>query len=301
MNIRSGKISAYLTGAATVITLCGTFALSTFAQSDTIASLKNKNEFAAKTFDGKVAPATVRSRNAAPQSSATDKNWTGFYVGANIGGVVGESDMQSATSFTTTGYFATSSVSTVNNAGLQNVKPKSFSGGGTVGYNHQSGRFVVGVEADLNSQNLKKNVNSSGVYPCCSPTTYTVSQSVQTKWLFTARPRVGVTVGKALIYGTGGLAVTDINYQTGFSDTYQSATASSGVKKNKVGWTVGGGVEMKVAKRWSVKGEYLYSDFGRVSSTSTNFTALTPYPATVFNNSTDLKTHNVRFGVNYRF
>jgi outer membrane immunogenic protein len=237
-------------------------------------------------------------------SAQTD--WRGFYAGGNVGDTAGRSTADTSTVFSSTGYFATTSPPAINIAGRQNLTPNGFTGGGQAGYNAQSGKIVYGVEADFGAMRLRQSQSSTATYPCCSPTAFTVTQSMKTNWLFTARPRVGYTTGHALLYATGGLAVTDLNYQAVFTDTFATARENGGVKKNKTGWTGGAGVEYQLAnkKHWSVKGEYLYANFGRVTTTSTNLTAFTPpiaFPQNPFTHSAALHAHIIRGGVNYRW
>ena len=263
------------------------------------------------------APADSSGESTAPIRAASDNDtWKGFYVGAYGGGDFNRSNVATSTVFASPGYFQTTSVAAINAAGIQQIKPNGFTGGGTFGYNHQSGALVVGAELDFGAMNANKGVSSGGTYPCCGTAGFTINQATKTRWLMTARPRVGVAVGNAMIYGTGGLAVTDVNYAATFTDTFGNATESAAFKKNKAGWTLGGGAEVKVANRWSIKGEYLYTDFGSISVTSNNLNAAsiasianTPnipgpsvaYTQNVFTHSSDLRTNNVRFGVNFHF
>ncbi|MBZ5700579.1 MAG: outer membrane beta-barrel protein [Acidobacteriia bacterium] len=240
----------------------------------------------------------------APVGFAQDTNWKGFYAGGNVGGAFGSSDAQTSTIYSATGYFATTSVPAIATTGAQHLTPRGVSGGGQAGYNFQSGHFVLGAEADFGAMNLSNSVSGTAVYPCCAPTAFTVTQSVNTSWLFTARPRVGYASGRALVYGTAGLAMTNLNYQATFTDTYATAAESGGVNKTQTGWAAGGGVEYRVGSHWSLTGEYLYANFGSVSATSTNLTAYTPaqsYPTNIFTHSANLHSHIARFGVNYRF
>jgi outer membrane immunogenic protein len=103
---------------------------------------------------------------------------------------------------------------------------------------------------------------------------------------------------------TAGLAVTHMKYHALFTDTFATAHENAVVKQNMTGWTVGGGAEYQFGMHWSVKAEYLYADFGRMSVTSTNLTAFTPptaYPVNVFTHSADLHAHIARAGFNWRF
>ncbi|MFM9904058.1 MAG: outer membrane protein [Pyrinomonadaceae bacterium] len=268
-------------------------------------------------------PATADSAGTSVPSvrAASDTDtWKGFYVGAYGGGTLNRSNVATSTIYSTTGYFVQTSVTSINTAGVQQVKPNGFTGGGTFGYNHQSGALVIGAELDFGAMNANEGVSSGATYPCCGTSRFTINQATKTRWLLTARPRVGVAVGNAMIYGTGGLAVTDINYAATFTDTYGNATESAAFKKNKAGWTLGGGAEFKVGSNWSVKGEYLYADFGDTNTTSTNLNATSvstiaslgrtasfipgpsiAYATNVFTHSSDLRTNNVRFGINYHF
>jgi outer membrane immunogenic protein len=230
-------------------------------------------------------------------------DFKGFYVGANAGGVSGNSDAHTFTAFSPTGYFATTSPGAIAIAGTQAIGGKGFTGGGTAGYNFQANNFVLGVETDFGSMNLSHSKSTTGTYPCCVTTGFTVTQSLETSWLYTLRPRVGVTAGPLLFYGTGGFAMTSINYQALFTDTFATAHESGGKNNVQTGWTAGGGVEFKTGKHWSVKGEYLHADFGSVTNVSTNLTApaTTSWPQNPFTHTADLTTQIYRGGVNYRF
>ena len=234
--------------------------------------------------------------------SAQSADFKGFYLGANVGGANGNSDARTSTVFSPTGYFATTSVPAIATAGAQNLSPTGFTGGGQAGYNFQHKNFVLGFEADFGGMSLSDSKSTTGIYPCCAPTNFTVTQKVETSWLFTLRPRVGFVAGPVLIYGTGGLAMTNINYTAVFTDTFATAHENGGKEDNLTGWTGGAGAEVKVGHRWSVKGEYLYADFGSVSTTSTNLTAFTPaiaFPTNTFTHTADLRAHIYRFGVNF--
>jgi hypothetical protein len=57
-------------------------------------------------------------------------------------------------------------VAAVNAAGAQSIKPLGFSGGEQIGYNRQFGRFVLGLEADLDYLHLNGAANSGAkLYP----------------------------------------------------------------------------------------------------------------------------------------
>ncbi|HLJ28273.1 MAG TPA: outer membrane beta-barrel protein [Candidatus Angelobacter sp.] len=237
--------------------------------------------------------------------SANADDFKGFYVGANAGGAFGSANAQTTTVFSPTGYFATTSPGAIAIAGNQNLSPKGGTFGGQAGLNLQFHRLVAGFELDFGGMKLSQSQSTSGTYPCCAPTGFTVNQSVNTDWLFTLRPRVGFTAGHWLVYGTAGLAVTNLTYKAQFTDTFATANESGQANLTQTGWTAGGGVEYHLkSSHWSVKGEYLFANFGSVTTTSTNLTAFTPpiaFPQNPFTHTTNLHANVARAGFNYRF
>jgi outer membrane immunogenic protein len=237
--------------------------------------------------------------------SAHAADFKGFYVGGTVGGTNGKSDATTTTVFDpTAGYFASSSVPAIAAAGAQHIDPSGINGGGTAGYNFQSGVFVLGVETDFGAMNLDNSKSTTAIYPCCPTTGFTVKQTITTGWLFTLRPRIGFAAGPLLVYGTGGLAMTNANYQAVFTDTFATAHENGGKEDNLTGWTGGAGAEIKPGRHWSVKGEYLYANFGSLSTTSNNLTAFTPpvaFPSNTFTHKADLRAHIYRFGLNFHF
>jgi outer membrane immunogenic protein len=233
--------------------------------------------------------------------------WTGFYVGANAGGAIGDAHATTLPIFSPTGYFATTSPAAILATSHQSISPSGFVGGGQGGFNFQFGRWVVGGELDLDVMSVKDSQSTTGTYPCCAPTGFTVTQTVGTDWLATARPRIGYTGvagSSSLIFLTGGLAVTSINLRTNFTDTFATAHESSSASQTKLGWTIGGGGEWMLAPGWSLKAEYLYAVFDSITATSNNLTAFTPpipFPTNTFTHTADLHMHVVRAGFNFHF
>lgn len=247
----------------------------------------------------------ARTYTKAPAVVAPVYNWTGFYIGANAGGEWSRSDPTTSTIYSTTGYFATTSVTAINSVGAQNINRTGFTGGLTAGYNWQASNFVVGLESDFNYFGVRGSTSGTAFYPCCAPTAFTVNSSVSSDWLITARARAGVLVTPALLlYGTGGAAIANVNANFVFTDTFATAAESGNISTTRVGWTAGAGGEYALMNNWSVKAEYLYVDLGRATTTSTNLTAFTPpfpFPSNIFTHSVDLRSNIVRVGVNYKF
>ena len=240
---------------------------------------------------------------APPPMVAPAFSWTGFYVGVVGGGEWSHSDARTSTVFSPTGYFATSSVPAIGAVGAQHINASGGTFGGEAGYNWQVGSVVLGVETDFSWFGLKGTTAGGALYPCCAPTAFAVASTVETDWLFTFRPRVGFAVDHWLLYGTGGLAVTNLKAAWAFADTFATAAESAAISTTKAGWVAGVGAEYAFAGPWSVKLEYLHVDFGSNTVSSTNLTAFTPpinFPSNVFTHSINLKSDVVRAGINFR-
>lgn len=191
-------------------------------------------------------------------------DWTGFYVGAQVGYSWGRAK---TTVFAAPGQAL----------GVFTLKPRGFIGGVHAGYNIQRGSLVYGVEADLEYS----WANSSGVF---LGSTFKGKGGIQGS----LRGRVGVAFDRTLLYVTGGLAVSNIE---------ASGFAPGPFKDNdtRFGWTVGAGVQYAIDNNWSARLEYRYTDaFG------TSKTSLAPAVPTGFARAS-LSDHSVRVGLSYRF
>jgi outer membrane immunogenic protein len=66
-------------------------------------------------------------------------------------------------------------------------------------------------------------------------------------------------------------------------------------EQTRTGWLVGGGAEVKITKRASVKAEYNYVDYGNQTDTCTSLAIV---PGFV---STNARQHLLKVGLNYNF
>lgn len=197
--------------------------------------------------------------------ATTPRHWNGWYVGANAGYTWDASDVS----------YVQDSLSVYGfnlekgDSGFEldrELHPKSGLAGVHGGYDYQTRNLIVGVVADFD---YRPSSAKTTVGPLFSPLNDFLSISTEQKWLGTLRVRFGVEPCKAcLIYTTGGLAYGRVQHshvQTSdfFADrTFDSHRAFS-ESQTKVGWAVGGGIEYRLGRNWSVGAEYLYVDLGR--------------------------------------
>lgn len=239
---------------------------------------------------------------AAQAHAATD--WSGYYAGLNVGGFFGDSEAYTHAANAGT-YFANSSVTSILANGKQKLSPLGFTGGAQGGYNFQTGRWVLGIEADVSGSTASDSKSTTVVYPCCSPSTYTITQTVSNDWAVSLRPKIGYAVdntpvGDILGYVSAGVVGSQINYESNFSDNYgNSAQEAQNISEFHAGWTLGAGAEIALNSSWSLRPEYLYTHYGKVRPTGTlNTNAGWVAP---MEHSADLSSSVFRVGVNYRF
>jgi outer membrane immunogenic protein len=232
----------------------------------------------------------------APPPPPIVDEWTGWYVGLNLGGSFG----RSSTTYTGTGF---GFVPFTTSQHLDGVL-----GGGQIGYNWQFNRsWVIGVEADIQGTGERGSANfptivippiiGAAVVPGI---TSAGSLTQKLPWFGTVRARLGAEPSSNwLLYVTGGLAYGQIRstLSTNALTTAGVATATSaGVNNDRAGWTVGVGSEWMFAHQWSAKAEYLYMDYGHLTD---GFIGAGSF-ATVTINS-HVTDNVVRAGVNYHF
>jgi outer membrane immunogenic protein len=235
-------------------------------------------------------------------------NWSGFYLGGNVG-AAWSSTRADPGSITTTGVDFTGRQA-VGQFPSFNTGDTGFTGGVQAGYNWQfAPNWVAGIEADLNYMGLNKADTRAfaathfiGDGPIEANTE---SATQKLGWLGTVRGRLGVTVldNRLLAFATGGLAYGKVNdsiLTIGVPNGSLGALISAGSGGVRTGWTVGGGLEYAFANNWSAKLEYLYYDLGSRILTLD----YAPVPGDA-GNTISYRFHDngnlVRVGLNHRF
>jgi len=234
-------------------------------------------------------PARVATRPA-PVAVAAAPAWGGFYVGLFAG--YGWGNAAATAPFdSNTGFF-------YNFFGAPyTAEVAGFFGGGTVGYNIQSGAIVYGVEGEAGYLGLK----GSAVEPNDLPNTNDTVTRFKSALYDAIYGRLGFASGNALFYGKGGVAFLDAEAST--IDPCVAPPATCGTttltmtgSKVMTGWSAGGGVEWLFGAGWSAKAEYAYFDFGKIATAGPSST-----PGEFYRQTVEVTAHTVKLGVNYRF
>ena len=296
---------------------------------------------------------TTQQAYAQQNGTGSGYNWSGFYGGVNLGGSFGGSEWASAISrgvpFFEGEFYPGADLDAL--ARIQeayrstDVDVRSFTGGFQAGYNFWAGGFLLGIEADINFLNAHKSrttsvLGASNIVPNVGPATYTFRGEIDANYIASLRPRIGIPVGNAILYATGGLALTTLKYEHdfrgsggGFVGFGSDITESASVSETRVGWTAGAGVELPIGPAATLKAEYLFTDFGSISTDEHKISPLSgvnptldfacgtadtgqgtkasggdgtfpvpgPTPRQCFRHSADLFLHTIRLGINFKF
>lgn len=212
--------------------------------------------------------------SAAPANSTAPEvtapiNWTGFYVGGDIGGLARQGHG-------TSDFFQ----DLENPHTLQGQSLKSSSGVASVhvGFNWQfAPSWVAGIEGDWQwTRSRFSACREIGIdsLPCVVNAFVgvgTVGDDVRS--FGTVRGRLGMAFDRMLVYGTGGAAFTDVRTSLGVDCSNFGCSSGNPIVTTaefstpKTGWVAGGGIERMFGQNWIVRAEYLHADFGNLSHT----------------------------------
>ncbi|GAA4650329.1 porin family protein [Kistimonas scapharcae] len=240
---------------------------------------------------------SVTSNHLLAEEKTHDKSaWNRLYIGSQINSLHYKSSF--STSSQPGSYFINEDYAQLMTAGSGSLSGKDNSAGINIGWNYAWNNFIVGIEADYLEANKKFKINSGDVVYITQPahTFKTVSQ-ININHTFSLRPKVGYLWGDSLVYITGGLSLVKLDYRFNFSETFQNQQATASKSNTQKGWTIGAGMEHTLNNNWSVKFEFLYSEFDQLNASS----QLTDYPDQIIDNKVKIKMSNVRIGVNYWF
>jgi outer membrane immunogenic protein len=164
----------------------------------------------------------VRPVYKAPVAVVPPFSWTGFYIGGHIGGSWANVDWTHT-----------------NNGGIVEVfeqDASSFIYGGHAGFMYQFSNIVVGVEGTYSRNDDLSEATVAALTADRSNAFRITNQA-------TVVGRLGVAWDRWLVYGQGGWATADIDFQRFVTSTGAITASSSGWED---GWTVGVGTAYAV-------------------------------------------------------
>ncbi len=166
------------------------------------------------------------------QAVAQDADWSGAFVGANIGIGMIESEIHDFDEEAAFGYSRNDGP-----AGVSNLQ---------AGYNWQSGNLVYGAVVSIGTTSFDEEFETD----FCEPATHQTAVNA----LGSVRGRVGLATGNTQFYGTAGVAIIDTDETLACGDV----DSDSGVVDDPYeALVMGFGVESMIADNLSVNAEYL--------------------------------------------
>jgi outer membrane immunogenic protein len=181
-------------------------------------------------------------------------SWTGCYLGGHLGGGFGRKDITDPVQLVQDSFLGAGSTT-----GITTVSPTPSGAviGGQIGCDYQfAPSWVVGVEGAASASTMK-NTRSVGL-PLGNPDTAFVKAS--TDFLPSVTVRLGYAIDNVLLYAKGGVALAGDKYDV--TGSFQGVPFAFEGLDNRLGWTVGGGVDWAFSHHWSVNLEYDYYQFG---------------------------------------
>jgi high affinity Mn2+ porin len=167
-------------------------------------------------------------------------DWSGFYVGGNIGYSMGR---------------GSSTLSDPNPTAFSNPFGSLY-GGLQAGYNYVlPSRLLFGLETDITFPYFFEN---GAMFSTGTALGTTVTDQID--YIATLRGRFGYAFDHWLVYGTGGFAWS----QARLTETPGVTNPQDTILLTRTGWALGLGAELAIAPNWSARFEYLYERFGTV-------------------------------------
>lgn len=221
----------------------------------------------------------------APPPAMTVYNWTGFYLGGEIGGGWSRA--------TTTGVDASGGFP----AGFVHspVDLSGVLGGGYAGYNYQlNNNVVIGIDGYYDGAGLAGSGSDT------SPTTGNISSTNEKmKWDSAITGRLGYANNNWLFFVKGGWAWAGFSANTVTTTAAGAPFGTGSSSDTRNGGTVGVGFEYGFLPHWSAKLEYDYVKFETASFNASTVSAAGVAGSPARSVTSDL--NELKAGVAYHF
>jgi outer membrane immunogenic protein len=214
--------------------------------------------------------------------------WTGVYAGVHVGGASGYLT-ETPVPFQLPPFPGGGTVVPLP----ASLTTSGWLAGGQIGANYQVESWVLGIEAQASWANL---TGSTSCVANAVPATIVVAAAnctAKIDSLGTAAARLGMAFDRLLIYGKGGAAWTNDNYQVLIPIAVRQLVFSTNL--TRWGWMAGLGIEYAFTDNWTAKIEYNYMDLGTYANRFAD-----AYTYILLDSNTRERVNVVKVGVNYR-
>ena len=235
----------------------------------------------------------VATPEPAPVVAAPAFSWAGFYAGGQIGGTWSDGDfdreVKAVNKEPPPNVFVDAKVIDITS---KSIDDGNFIGGIYAGYNWQfTNNIVAGFDADFAW--LDNTAKSNEDVPFGESRIDGYRNKVEQDWMAAVRAHLGYAYDRFLPYVAGGVAFTDVEYKRRYygdiTDIRFDERSSS--SKTLTGYTLGAGLDYAMTDHIILRAEYRYTDFGDKDFVIDDF----------YVRNVETKSHDVRFGVAYKF
>jgi len=213
-------------------------------------------------------------------------SWTGCYLGGHLGGGFAHKDITDPVQLVQDSFLAPGATTGITTA---SPAPRGVVIGGQIGCDYQfAPSWLVGIEGAASGSTMKGSTIVG--LPLGSPDTASVQ--AKTDFLTSVTARVGYAIDNVLLYAKGGVALAADRYDV--TGSFVGTPFGFVGLENRIGWTVGGGVEWAFSQHWSASIEYDYYQFGHSMATMSD-------PTNVFLGNVDVRqsVQVVKVGLNF--
>src|SRR6202790_429083 len=184
-------------------------------------------------------------------------SWTSCYLGGHLGAGCAGRDMTDPVQLVQDSFGGpgtTTGITTVR------TSPAGVVIGGQIGCDYEfASNLVIGIEGAASGSTMRGRTNVG--LPAGAPDIALVQAN--TDFLTSVTGRVGYAFDNVLLYAKGGVALAGDKYNvSGVSSIGNGGSFNFQGLDNRLGWTVGGGVDWAFSRQGSMNVEYDYYKFG---------------------------------------
>jgi outer membrane immunogenic protein len=197
--------------------------------------------------------------------------WNGLYLGVHGGGALASTGI--ADNYHYNYYYSGNDSSAPLSSAKNSIGGPGALGGAQLGYNFQWRQMMFGLEGDAGYLYLPSASKSATLKPSqdCLSDHWTVQgrcaigakYSSQSAAYGDLTGRLGLVLGRTMLYGKGGGAVMQDTVKASYTGATSIGSHTYDFDPSGIvwGWTAGGGVEYALSTSWSLKAEYQHFDF----------------------------------------
>jgi outer membrane immunogenic protein len=223
----------------------------------------------------------------APVYAAPAFSWTGFYIGAQVGG----------------GTLSDPSASNSEGSGSALSGGKGAIAGGQVGYNYQDGNWVFGIEGEGYWSGIKDSQDFTNVNSLTGAVTSTFNNTFANTSDYTIAGRVGLAFDRTLVFAKGGWAWGNYKFTDAGSTPSSNFSFNDNGRVTLDGAMFGVGLEHALTRNWTIKFEYDYIAYGSKLLNSQGCSVSGGSSSCGFNDGFAVSSNKqvFKFGANYLF